>query len=343
MQGCHNSRYDSAVLPLHLPMSIQEQNQFYTDWDQETRGTRGAVPGEYRNPFEIDRDRIIHSTAFRRLQGKTQVYVTGQSDRYRTRLTHSIEVAQIGRSLVNLLNRITPELGPDFHIDAALVEAACLAHDLGNPPIGHRGESMLNNLMDPFGGFEGNAQSLRILTKTLRGDHRGTDAGGMHATRACLDAILKYKVVGKQNTPQQAKFLYEDQHPIRTWVHGNPAIEERAQAGERIRSLECNIMDLADDIAYTTSDLYDGYKQELVREQPVQHFREKSGDAVDEEVWLNFLAAVRGERSMSRFGAFLIGRWVRAATLRVRKNELLSTNRYRFDLQFPTLAVAELR
>ncbi|PJA53939.1 MAG: deoxyguanosinetriphosphate triphosphohydrolase, partial [Candidatus Marinimicrobia bacterium CG_4_9_14_3_um_filter_48_9] len=135
------------------------ENQFYSAWDEETLGERTPGSEEYRNAFEIDRDRVIHSTAFRRLQGKTQVYVTGQNDQYRTRLTHSIEVAQIGRSIVNFLNRSTPQMHETYFIDPALVEAICLSHDLGNPPIGHQGESRLNELMDAWGGFEGNAQS----------------------------------------------------------------------------------------------------------------------------------------------------------------------------------------
>ncbi|MCF7839892.1 MAG: dNTP triphosphohydrolase, partial [Candidatus Marinimicrobia bacterium] len=168
------------------------QNGFYTAWDQETLGERSISKGEYRNAFEIDRDRVIHSTAFRRLQGKTQVYVTGQNDQYRTRLTHSIEVAQIGRSIVNYLNRSTSRMNETFFIDPALVEAICLSHDLGNPPIGHQGESRLNALMDPWEGFEGNAQSLRILTNIIRGESVGMRRGGLTPTRALVDGILKY-------------------------------------------------------------------------------------------------------------------------------------------------------
>lgn len=323
-------------------MTIIPENRFYNDWDQETLGQRHDTGGEYRNAFEIDRDRIIHSTAFRRLQGKTQVYVTGRSDQYRTRLTHSIEVAQIGRSLVNFLNRTSTELGSDFYLDPALVEAACLAHDLGNPPIGHRGEAMLNELMDPWDGFEGNAQSLRILTHTLRGDHRGTEAGGMHATRACLDAVLKYKIVGKRNTPKQAKFLYPDQREVLDWVHEDTDLTSRSQAGERVRSIECNIMDLADDIAYTTSDLYDGFKQGLVTTPIVDAFLDRTGLELSPALDAEFRDILAGKHSMARFGAFLIGRWIHALTLIRRENSSLESNRYAFDIHLADEAQHEL-
>ena len=113
------------------------ENQFYTKFDCER--VEGNLPGnsdDYRTPFQIDRDRIIHTSAFRRLQNKTQVFFSGEYDFYRTRLTHSIEVAQIGRSICNRLNRTSDLLGSDYFIDSDLVEAACLAHDIGHPPFG---------------------------------------------------------------------------------------------------------------------------------------------------------------------------------------------------------------
>jgi len=124
-------------------------NRFYTSFDYETFGSRAR--DKYRNEFQVDRDRVIHSYAFRRLQAKTQVFRPGEYDFYRTRLTHSIEVAQVGRSICNFLLKTSRHLSDTFHIDPDLVEAVCLAHDIGHPPFGHVGERTLNQLMKNFG------------------------------------------------------------------------------------------------------------------------------------------------------------------------------------------------
>ena len=137
-------------------------NLFYQPFDSETFGAPRKT--DYRNAFQIDRDRIIHAHAFRKLQSKTQVFLSGEYDFYRTRLTHSMEVAQIGRSICHYLRTLGSPLNEDFHIDSDLVEAVCLAHDLGHPPFGHSGERTLQELMQPWGGFEGNAQTLHLLT-----------------------------------------------------------------------------------------------------------------------------------------------------------------------------------
>jgi len=317
-------------------------NTFYTDWDCETQGERHLPENEYRNAFEIDRDRVIHSTAFRRLQGKTQVYVTGQSDQYRTRLTHSIEVAQIGRSIVNYLNRSSDLLHSEYAIDSALVEAACLAHDLGNPPIGHKGESMLNELMDPWGGFEGNAQSLRILTDIVRGDRRGYTNAGMQATRACLDAILKYKIIGKEHTQNGAKFLYPEQQPILSWVHDDEKLDELTQGGTQVRPIECAIMDLSDDIAYTTSDLFDGVKQSLLTPAQVESFWDTHYPAVSIKIRTEVGQVLRGEYPMSRFIAGLIGRWIYSISLEQVSEPFIGTPRYGYTLQMNATCHEEL-
>ncbi len=296
-------------------------------------GERHLPENEYRNAFEIDRDRIIHSTAFRRLQGKTQVYVTGQSDQYRTRLTHSIEVAQIGRSIVNYLNRSSELLTADYQIDSALVEAACLAHDLGNPPIGHKGESRLNELMDEWGGFEGNAQSLRILTDIVRGDRRYYSNAGMQATRACLDSILKYKIVGKQYTENGAKFLYPDQQDIISWVHQDPALDDLVQSGTQVRPIECAIMDLSDDIAYTTSDLFDGVKQSLLTTEQVERFWLDQYPQASQKIRADVDQVLRNQFPMSRFIAGLIGRWIYSISLISIEAPYLDVPRYKYGLE----------
>ncbi|HTX65778.1 MAG TPA: dNTP triphosphohydrolase, partial [Opitutaceae bacterium] len=165
------------------------QNSFYTAFDAETWG--GKRKPDYRSAFQVDRDRVIHAHAFRKLQSKTQVFLSREHDFYRTRLTHSMEVAQVGRSICQfLLSRGRP-LRDDFQIDSDLVEAACLAHDLGHPPIGHAGERTLQELMRPHGGFEGNAQTLRLLTETIYQNESGVR--GLQPSRALLDGVLKYK------------------------------------------------------------------------------------------------------------------------------------------------------
>ena len=120
-------------------------NRFYQAFDSETFG--GPRKTDYRNAFQIDRDRIIHAHAFRKLQSKTQVFLSGEYDFYRTRLTHSMEVAQIGRSICHYLRTTNGPLHDDFYIDGDLVEAVCLAHDLGHPPFGHSGERTLQEII----------------------------------------------------------------------------------------------------------------------------------------------------------------------------------------------------
>jgi len=124
-------------------------NRFYTSFDLERmRPSKGV--DEYRSSFQIDRDRVLYTPTFRKLQSKTQVFWSGEYDFYRTRLTHSLEVAQIGRSICSYLNQTSGLLGEDFFIDSDLVEAICLSHDLGHPPFGHAGEKTLNSLMEKY-------------------------------------------------------------------------------------------------------------------------------------------------------------------------------------------------
>src|SRR3954466_4818013 len=197
------------------------QNRFYNAFDMQEWGTSRKT--DYRSPFQIDRDRIIHAHAFRKLQSKTQVFLSGEYDFYRTRLTHSMEVAQIGRSICHFLRTEGGVLRDDFYIDSDLVEAVCLAHDLGHPPFGHSGERTLQELMMKWGGFEGNAQTLHLLTETIYQNEAGVR--GMAPTRALLDGVLKYKKLFREfPTPPPNHFIYDPQERHRDLVSGDASL-----------------------------------------------------------------------------------------------------------------------
>ncbi len=213
----------------------------YGDYDFERMVKEEAKAGDVRSEFEIDRDRIIHSSAFRRLQAKTQVYGAGLMDFYRTRLTHSIEVAQISKAM-----------GLKLGINTDLLEAIALAHDIGHPPFGHTSEKVLNELLDSYGGFEANAHNIVVLMflETKVGDK------GLNLTRATLDGLLKYKNKRSEN---RSKFLYDDEFFLNfvNWI--DPDWENKN------RSIECQIVKWADDVAYSVHDLEDGIKGGLLK------------------------------------------------------------------------------
>jgi len=308
-------------------------NRFYGTFDSETLG--GARKTDYRNAFQIDRDRIIHAHAFRKLQSKTQVFLSGEYDFYRTRLTHSMEVAQIGRSICQFLRSQKGPLREDFYIDGDLVEAVCLAHDLGHPPFGHSGERTLQELMVPWGGFEGNAQTLHLLIGTMYQDRSGVR--GMQPTRALLDGVLKYKTLfGQFREPPKNHFLYDSQREVLSFVFGGARIPKALRPGEPLnafKSVECQIMDWADDAAYSLNDIVDGVKTGFLTIDRIEAWAQANvGDAAGLRLLDELLDAIRSDRLESIFSA-RIGSFITACRLRERDNFMAKrTNRYRFEL-----------
>lgn len=314
------------------PSAAPMRNSFYADFDFESRGGGSRRADEYRTPFQIDRDRIIHTSAFRRLQSKTQVFLSGEYDFYRTRLTHSIEVAQIGRSICVWLRRGSHLLGEDFHVDADLVEAACLAHDLGHPPFGHAGERTLHDLMRTYGGFEGNAQTLRMLTETIFSG----GARGMDPTRALLDAVLKYRTLHDELERPENHFLYGEQRDELDFVHVGrefPAELTPGTARNGFRSVECQIMDWSDDTAYSLNDIADGIRAGFVTPDKLEGWASESDVSTEEGEHLDRLRkAIREERVEALMGR-KIGDFISACSLVKESNFMSSlTNRHRYRL-----------
>lgn len=320
-------------------------NRFYGAFDTE-RFSGKQDAGDFRTPFQIDRDRVLHTPSFRRLQNKTQVFWSGEYDFYRTRLTHSLEVAQIGRSICHWLKSPGGLLAEDFYIDPDLVEAACLSHDLGHPPFGHAGERTLNHLMAPHGGFEGNAQTLRLLTERIFSARRS----GMDPSRAFLDAVLKYKSLWTElktarGKPPEHHFLYDFQHSWLDWAMGGndfPAEFPPGEARDSVKSIECQIMDWADDTAYSLNDLADSVRAGFLRMERIEAWAEKNGEATGEGTPLGELITAIRKRRVDPFVGSRIGRYIRSTELVPDSNFLSgATHRYRFRLVIDPVVKAE--
>lgn len=356
----------------------------YSDHDRErlgplgekTLGMDGAVV-DGRDAFDRDRARVLHSAALRRLADKTQVVGPGSGDTPRTRLTHSLEVAQIARGI-----------GKTLGADPDLTELAGLSHDIGHPPYGHNGERALDIAAQDAGGFEGNAQTLRILTrlepKTLLrqrapgsaggllasphhpGDADDPDAGelvsfGLNLTRASLDAACKYPwgPVDEEGKPRRKYSAYADDLPVLEWV--------RAGAPSSVTCLEAQIMDWSDDVAYSVHDVEDGVVSgrisltvlwDLVELAALAH----KGAALfggDPEALLEAAARLRAMPLVARAADFtgslqdmvalkaltseLVGRFVTAAVTHTREiHGAGSLGRFRANLEVPEVVRSEV-
>ncbi len=229
-EGCVGTVYGPAMSA--APWAVQKET---------ARGRLHPEPeASTRSPWQRDRDRIIHSAAFRKLQYKTQVFVNHEGDFYRTRLTHSIEVAQIARS-------VTRELG----LDEDLTEALALAHDLGHPPFGHAGEEALATAMQPFGGFDHNAQSLRVVT-LLEARYAAFD--GLNLSWETLEGLAKHNGPVRRPPPYVAEYDARHKLDLTTFA-----------------ALEAQVAAQADDIAYHAHDLDDGWRAGFFDAADMQH------------------------------------------------------------------------
>ena len=323
----------------------------YTDADTARLVTEPIKEG-VRSPFSRDRARVLHSAGLRRLAAKTQVLVAGQDDFPRTRLTHTLEVAQIAR-----------ELGEALGCDPDVVEVAGLAHDLGHPPFGHNGEEELNRLADSIGGFEGNAQTLRVLTRLEAKvyDDELDRSVGLNLTRACLDASCKYPWPRGGGGPGlERKFgYYEDDAGVFAWLR-------EGAVGERT-CLEEQVMDWSDDVAYSVHDVEDAvhvglvvvdlFDDPAVRRDILAIARERYlPSATEEELndaitrltelqyWpRHFTGSHRDMVELKRFTSYLIGRFcvtAQIATQMAYGDEPLT--RYAAELVVPDEVRAEV-
>jgi dGTPase len=265
-----------------------------TIWSARSFPQQVERDGDHRSVFQRDKARILHSAAFRRLQAKTQVLGVGMSDFYRTRLTHSLEASQIGQGIAAQLRNKQPDLTAHLGLSDTLIEALCLAHDIGHPPFGHGGETALHYMMRNHGGFEGNGQTFRIVTKL----EPYTLAHGMNLSRRTLLGLVKYpnyiqtlntKVSDNSPLPHRQikasdwhppKGLYQCDDDMFAWLIAPLTSEDKVQFmgyssaqltgthhKTRFKSFDCSIMELADDIAYGIHDLEDAIVMGIVNRQ----------------------------------------------------------------------------
>lgn len=259
-------------------------------WNDRRESTQTIRQGDHRNPFQRDKARILHSAAFRRLQAKTQVLGVGMSDFYRTRLTHSLEASQIGQGIAAQLRSKYPKLTDELDLNDQLIEALCLAHDIGHPPFGHGGEVALHYKMHTHGGFEGNGQTFRIISKL----EPYTLEHGMNLSRRTILGLVKYpnfidslsNVSTQQEVSHHRQVKAQNWHPpkglyrcdenVFDWLLHPLSNEDKREfmrftsndshhSKTRYKSFDCSIMELADDIAYGIHDLEDAIVMGMIQ------------------------------------------------------------------------------
>jgi dGTPase len=294
----------------------QETKPLYDACDY-TRELSLRQEQEYRSEFRRDYARLVHSPAFRRLQGKTQLFPGIESDFFRNRLTHSLEVAQVAKSIALKLNA-TDAYFSQHNINTDLVETAALAHDLGHPPFGHNGEYALDECMRDFGGFEGNAQTLRVVTKLSKKEFleaTGTSVG-LNFTYRTIGALLKYdKAIPILNQEREAKDklvkgYYKSNEPLIS--NAKRLMLKGGEFKGKFKTIECNIMDIADDIAYSTYDLEDAMKAGFVTPLEIlsyahkESFLEKIAGKVKDGTGIALSAEEVHNIYLFTFGGFIV-------------------------------------
>lgn len=260
----------------------KSNNPFYQRTDIERYHTDSIAVQGAGDVFEVDLSQIIHSGAFRRMQAKTQVIGMDVSDLQRTRLTHSMEVSHIARQIVTQLNQTVSSLHEQYALDGSLIEASALAHDLGHPPFGHRGEEALNQCMQRYGGFEANAQTFRLLTHL-----EGELGQGLNVTRGLLLSIMKYPILfetvenreqyqrSKRYEPPKTSVFSCDEERFHWTLTPFSQLETEFLQGMKKnahhhhqtlhKTLECSIIEIADDVAYGTHDVEDAINLGFIR------------------------------------------------------------------------------
>lgn len=239
----------------------------YSETDEARFVPEDGPKLSYRSEFRKDFGRVIHCASFRRLQGKTQLFPGYESDFFRNRLTHSLEVGQIAESIALCANKTNAFFEKD-PIKSRICFTAALLHDIGHPPFGHNGETALDRMMLEFGGFEGNAQTLRIVSQLEKKRYRSDVScplerrAGLNLTYRTLAAVLKYDRLippSRSEGSKVSKGYYFEDTPIVEDIKKN-VVPGWTDADGPFKSLECSIMDISDDIAYSTYDLEDSLK-----------------------------------------------------------------------------------